>query len=85
MRYEVTISRISYSTLTFGVEAEDKDQAVELALDEAYNTGWSENSADYDVEDVSETELCRSAETSTPCSVQVTASSVSMCSTPSQR
>ena len=57
MRYEVTISRISYSTLTFGVEAEDKDQAVELALDEAYNTGWSENSADYDVEDVSETEL----------------------------
>ena len=57
MKYEVTISRISYSTLTFGVEAEDKDQAVELALDEAYNTGWSENSADYDVEDVSETEL----------------------------
>ena len=57
MRYEVTISRISYSTLTFGVEAEDKDQAVELALDEAYNTGWSENSANYDVEDVSETEL----------------------------
>jgi hypothetical protein len=57
MKYEVTISRISYSTLTFGVEAEDKDQAVELALDEAYNTGWSENSANYDVEDVSETEL----------------------------
>jgi hypothetical protein len=57
MKYEVTISRISYSTLTFGVEAKDKDEAVELALDEAYNTGWNEDSADYEVEEVGETEL----------------------------
>ena len=57
MKYEVEITRISYSTLTFGVEAEDEIQARLIALEQAANTGWSEDYADYKVVDSYETEL----------------------------
>ncbi len=57
MRYEVEITRVSYSTLTFGVEANSEEEAQQLAMDEAYNTGWDEDSADYEIDDCSESEL----------------------------
>ena len=57
MKYEVEITRISYASLTFGVEAEDEIQARLIALEQAANTGWSEDYADYKVVDSYETEL----------------------------
>ena len=57
MKYEVEITRVSYSTLTFGVEAEDEIQARLIAVEQAANTGWSEDYADYKVVDSYETEL----------------------------
>ena len=57
MKYEVEITRVSYSTLTFGVEAESKEQAEKLAMEQAYNTGWDEDSAEYEIDYAIETEM----------------------------
>ena len=57
MKYEVEITRISYASLTFGVEAEDEIQARLIALEQAANTGWSEDYADYKVDNCAESEL----------------------------
>lgn len=57
MRYEVEITRVSYSTLTFGVEANSREEAEEKAMDEAYNTSFDEDNADYEVQSCVETEL----------------------------
>lgn len=40
MKYEVEITRISYATLTFGVEAGSEEEAKDLAMDMAYNTSF---------------------------------------------
>ena len=50
MKYEVEVTRISYATITVTVDAESKDEAEELAMDEAYNTSFDEDSADYQIE-----------------------------------
>jgi hypothetical protein len=51
MKYEVEVTRISYSTLTFTVDAANEEEAQELAMDEAYNTVfYNENTADYQIE-----------------------------------
>lgn len=47
MRYEIEITRVSYSTLTFGVEANSEKEAREKALDEARNTSFDEDDADH--------------------------------------
>lgn len=57
MKYEVEITRISYSTITFGVEANSKEEAEEKAMDEAYNTSFDEDTADYEIDGCSESEL----------------------------
>ena len=57
MRYEVEITRVSYSTLTFGVEANSEEEAQEKALDEACNTSFDEDTADYEIDSCSESEL----------------------------
>lgn len=57
MRYEVEITRVSYSTLTFGVEANSEEEAKEKAMDEAYNTSFDEDSADYEIDHCSESDL----------------------------
>ena len=57
MKYEVEITRVSYSTLTFGVEAKDEIQARIIAVEQAANTGWSEDYADYKVVNSYETNL----------------------------
>lgn len=50
MKYDVEITRISYATVTFTVEAENQEQAEELAMNEAYNTSFDEDTAEYEVE-----------------------------------
>ena len=51
MKYDVEVTRISYSTITFTVDAADEEEAQELAMDEAYNTGfYNEHSAEYEIE-----------------------------------
>lgn len=50
MKYEVEITRISYATETFLIEADNEEQAEGFALEEAYNTSFDEDSAEYEVE-----------------------------------
>ena len=50
MKYEVEITRISYASLTFGVEAKSETEARCIAVEQAANTGWSEDYADYKVD-----------------------------------
>ena len=57
MKYEVEITRISYASLTFGVEAGSEEEAKDLAMDMAYNTGFQEDTADYEIDYCSESEL----------------------------
>lgn len=57
MKYEVEITRVSYATLAFGVEAKSEAEARLIALEQAANTGWDEDYADYEVNNCSETEL----------------------------
>lgn len=50
MKYDVEITRISYSTVTFTVDAADEGEAQELAMNEAYNTVfYDEDSAEYEI------------------------------------
>lgn len=56
MKYDVEITRISYSTQTFTVEAANEEKAKELAMDEAYNTSFDEDSADYEIDGCHESE-----------------------------
>ena len=57
MKYEVEITRISYATLTFGVEAKSDMEARIIAIEQAANTGWDEDYADYKVVNSYESEL----------------------------
>ena len=57
MKYEVEITRVSYSTLTFGVEAKNEREARVIAVEQAANTGWSEDYADYKVDSCVESDL----------------------------
>lgn len=51
MKYEVEVTRISYFTLTFTVDAANEEEAQELTMNEAYNTVfYNENTADYQIE-----------------------------------
>ena len=56
MKYDVDITRIGYASLTFTVEAKNEEEAKEKALEEAWNTGWSEDTVDYEVDDCNESE-----------------------------
>lgn len=48
---------VTYATLTFGVEASSEEEAEEKAMDEAYNTSFDEDTADYEIDSCSESEL----------------------------
>jgi hypothetical protein len=54
--FEITITRSSYSTKTYTVQSEDRESALDQAMDMAVNDTFSEQSADYDVEYVFESE-----------------------------
>ena len=56
MKYEVEVTRISYATITVTVDAESRDEAEDLAMDEAYNTSFDEDSADYQIDSCIEVE-----------------------------
>lgn len=56
MKYDVEITRISYATITFTVEASSEEEAKDLAMDEAYNTSFDEDTAEYEIDDVYESE-----------------------------
>lgn len=48
----VDVTRTSYSTKTFLVEAEDQQEAEDTALDQAGSYEFPEHDADYDTSDV---------------------------------
>lgn len=48
--FEVAISRIQ--TMRFDVTAKNEEEAIDKALDMAYNEDWAMEDADYEVEDV---------------------------------
>lgn len=48
-KYRIEITRISYSTETFEVEAKSKQAAINEAMDEAYDTYFDEDDAEYEV------------------------------------
>ena len=56
MKYDVEITRISYATLTFTVEAASEEEAKDLAMDKAYNTGFDEDTAEYEIDGCYESE-----------------------------
>ena len=51
-KYEVLVSRISYASRNFIVEASNEKEAKMLALDEAGGHEFSEHDADYKVDGV---------------------------------
>jgi hypothetical protein len=52
--FEIRITRTSYSTKKFIVEAEDNTEAIIIAMEQAYNEVFDEDSADYSVGDIEE-------------------------------
>lgn len=51
MKYDVEVTRISYSTVTFTVDAASEEEAQELAMNEAYNTVfYDEYTAEYEID-----------------------------------
>ncbi len=54
MKFTVNITRISYSSREFNVEAENEEQASQEALDLAYNTSFEEENAEYEIESCTE-------------------------------
>lgn len=49
MKYEVQITRISYSTESFFVDAESEEEAKGKGLEKAYDTAFYEDTAEYEV------------------------------------
>ena len=55
--FEIEITRTSYSTKKFIVEAEDNIDAVNVAMEQAYNEVFNEDTADYTLNTIEETTL----------------------------
>jgi len=53
--FEIEITRTSYSTKKFIVEAEDNIDAVNVAMEQAYNEVFNEHTADYVLDTIEET------------------------------
>ena len=54
MYYKVEVTRISYATESFLIEADNEEEAQELALNEAYSTSFDEDTAEYEINGVYE-------------------------------
>ena len=52
--YKVEITRTSWSTKTFTVEADNSEEAQQKAMDKANNTVFDEDGADYNTESIHE-------------------------------
>jgi hypothetical protein len=53
--FEIEITRTSYSTKKFIVEAEDNIDAVNVAMEQACNEVFNEHTADYTLNTIEET------------------------------
>ena len=53
--FEIGITRTSYSTKKFIVEAEDNTEAIIIAMEQAYNEVFDEDTADYTLNTIEET------------------------------
>ena len=53
--FEIEITRTSYSTKKFVVEAEDDIDAFNVAMEQAYNEVFNEHTADYVLDTIEET------------------------------
>jgi hypothetical protein len=54
MKYNVVVTRISYAYRTLEVEAQDEATAIKIAIDKAGDYEFSESSADYAAESLTE-------------------------------
>ena len=53
-KYTVPVARIGYSMMDIEVEAENEEEAIEKAIEEAGNHVFSEHSSDYEADDAYE-------------------------------
>jgi hypothetical protein len=54
--YKVEVTRTTYDSMSFDVEAKDENEAHELAIELAENTSWGSGNAEYEVEYMEEVE-----------------------------
>jgi len=52
IKYKVDVTRTSYDTQTYIIEAENEEEAYDLAIEEACNDSWGSGNADYEVEEI---------------------------------
>ena len=52
IKYKVDITRTSYDTKTYIVEAENEEEAHDIAIDEAHDDSWGSGNAEYEVEEI---------------------------------
>ncbi len=52
--FEVQITRTTFSDKTFKVEAETEEQAYDIALQQAYDTEFSNGNAEYEIDFIEE-------------------------------
>lgn len=48
--YKVEITRTTYDSMSFDVEAEDEHEAEEIAIEMACNASWRSGNVEYEVE-----------------------------------
>jgi hypothetical protein len=52
IKYKVDITRTSYDTKTYIVEAKNDVEASDIALEEAHNDSWGSGNVEYEVEEI---------------------------------
>ena len=54
--YKVEVTRTTFDSMSFNVEANDENEAHEIAIDLACNTSWGTGNVEYEVEYMEELE-----------------------------
>jgi hypothetical protein len=54
--YKVEVTRTTFDSMSFDVEARDENQAHEIAIDIACNASWGSGNAEYEVDLMEEVE-----------------------------
>jgi hypothetical protein len=54
--YKVEVTRTTFDSMSFDVEARDENQAHEIAIDMACNASWGSGNAEYEVDFMEEVE-----------------------------
>lgn len=55
-KFKVDVTRTTFDAMSFDVEAQDENQAHEIAIDLAYNASWGTGNAEYEVDFMEEVE-----------------------------